>query len=152
MEKTNIYFISSDDKGVMSVEKIDSFVFINPLTGIKTWLVKDEECARAYYESEFEENDYYLTEKEALSVIEERKNNDIYFLKLCIEFSDACDKHYNGRNPFVEIGEQEIIRNNEYFVKNISDPFYKYYAERNLCSIGHLSDLHKKILSEVNKK
>ena len=148
MEKTTIYQVTYDDNDKQIIKKLESYVFINPLTGIKTWLLKDEKYARSYYESEFEENDYFLTKESANEYILNEANNKSEFIKICNEFIDNCEK-YKQINPFIEIGKNEIQLQNEEFVNNIEDQTFRYYARNKLYHSTYLSDICKVILPKT---
>ena len=148
MEKTTIYQVTYDDNDKQIIKELESYVFINPLTGIKTWLLKGEEHARSYYESEFEENDYFLTKELANESILNEANNESEFIKICNEFIDNCEK-YKQINPFIEIGKYEIKLQNEEFVNNIEDQTFRYYASNKLYHSTYLSDICKAILPKI---
>ena len=148
MEKTTIYQVTYDDNDKQIIKELESYVFINPFTGIKTWLLKCEEYAMSYYESEFEEHDYFLTKELASESILNEKNNESEFIKICNEFIDNCKK-YKKENPFIEIGEYYIRIKNKEFVNNIEDPTFRYYASNKLRINAYLSDICKVILPET---
>ena len=151
MEKTIIYEVVYDENDVASINKLDSYCFINPITNKKAWLINQEESAGVYYESEFEDYDYFLTENEANTAINKRIIKDFDFIKSCLEFDAIC-KAYNERNPFIKIGEYNIKKENESFVDEITDPVYKHYLSYNLSTSYYLSEIEKKILSVIEEE
>ena len=148
MEKTTIYEVTYDDNDKQIIKELESYVFINPLTGIKTWLLKDEECARSYYESEFEENDYFLTKELANESILNKANKESEFIKICNEFIDNCKK-YEQRNPFIEIGQYNSRLQIKEFINDIEDQTFQYYANNKLYFSTYLSDICKAILPKT---
>ena len=151
MEKTIIYEVVYDENDVASINKLDSYCFINPLTNEKTWLIAGEEYVQAWYKSEFKDYNYFLTENEAKIAIEKQKTKDFDFLKLCLEFDAMC-KMYDEENPFIKIGGYNIMKQNESFVNDITDPVYKHYLRYHLSTSCYLSKIHKKLLSVIEEE
>lgn len=150
METTTIYELTYDNNDKQIIEELEAYVFINPLTGIKTWLVKDEGRSRSYYESEFEENNYFLTKELANEFILNEANKELEFIKICNEFIDNCEK-YEESNPFIEIGQYHIRREIKEFVNGIEDQTFKYYANSRLYSSTYLSDICEAILPKTEQ-
>lgn len=150
MEKTTIYAPLYNDNGKVTIQEIESYVFINPLTNKKTWLIKDEEYARSYYYEEFEEQEYFLTKEEAQNYIDNNIINNTDFINKCIDFHNMCKK-YNERNPFIDIGSYYIKSENNKAIDEISDSIYKYYFSRKLSTSEYLSESATKILSIIDK-
>jgi hypothetical protein len=148
MEKTIICKNTYDDNDKRIIEEVESYVFINPLTGIKTWLVKDEETALSYYESEFEENEYFLTKELANEWILNKANKESEFIKVCNDFIDSCKK-YDEQNPFIEIGQYNSHTKIKEFIKGLEDQTFKYYASNKLYYSTYLSDICKAILPKT---
>lgn len=152
MEKTTIYRVIEEVGNKLSVQDVPAYVFINPSNDLKVWLLfpDSSEYATSLYLSEFEEDDYFLTKKEAIQEIENRRNQKDEFYKLCIDFIENCKK-YNEPNPFIEIGKHQIRKSNSLFVQKMTDPIYKHFANYHLETHGYLPDVCKELLAKLKK-
>lgn len=149
MKKTTVYQVEEEYDN-FSVKEIEAYVFINPTNKKKVWLMEDEESARSYYLSEFEEYDFFLTKKEAIKRMEEKRIKEDDFLKICIDFMDKCEK-YNESNPFIDLGKYYARKSNKSFIEKITDPIYKHFAYYHLETSEYLSGLCKKLLPKLEK-
>lgn len=153
MEKITAYYINDDNNNIEYVKEIEMYKGYYPSTEIPYYFyLNDDNELCVYNEDELHENEFYLTREEAEKICNSFFRDEYEIFELCKQLSLKCSKSMVS-NPFIEIGKEEVIKNNRNVIKKVSDPMLTYFLTRELhigSYIGPLEERVIKYMDEIN--